>query len=181
MDTGKTFYATDVKQWRAWLEKNHSKEPEIWFTYYTRDSGKPFISYSDALDEALCFGWIDSIVKKLDEHGRAQRFTPRTAKSSWSETNKERVRRLIKAGKMAPAGLAVTPNLNTKFEIPADIIKKLKADLEIWENFQNFPEGYKRIRIGWIDSARNRPESFKQRLEYFLKMTKQGKRFGMVQ
>lgn len=181
MELGKTFYAKDRDEWRNWLEKNHDKEREIWLIYHTKTSGKPFVDYDAAVEEALCFGWIDSTVKKLEGEKRAQRFSPRNPKSSWSEMNKERVRRLIKQGKMAPAGLALIPDLSETFEIPSDILQELKKDKETWENFEKFPENYKRIRIGWIRDSRKRQDVFKQRLDYFLKMTKQNKRFGMVQ
>lgn len=110
MKVGKTLYVTNREKWREWLEKFHHKEKEIWLVFYRKDSGKVSIHYNDAVEEALCFGWIDSIEKGIDHERIAQRFTPRKSKSQWSETNKERVRRLIKEGKMTPAGLAVLEN-----------------------------------------------------------------------
>ncbi|MBK5283820.1 MAG: YdeI/OmpD-associated family protein [Bacteroidia bacterium] len=182
MEITKTFYAPARKEWRAWLKKNHKTEKEIWLVYYNKQSGKPRISYSHAVEEALCFGWIDSTLKKIDSESFAQRFSPRNPKSSWSELNKERARRLIKSRRMTMAGLALLGNHhNTEFTIAADIMKALKKDKETWKNFQQFPEGYKRIRTGFIDASRNSPDFFKKRLAYFLKMTKQNKMFGMVQ
>jgi uncharacterized protein YdeI (YjbR/CyaY-like superfamily) len=181
MEITKTFYASARNEWRAWLKKNHAKEKEIWLIYYSKKSGKPRVEYNDAVEEALCFGWIDSTMKKIDEHSFAQRFTPRKPKSPWSEMNKERARRLIKNKKMTAAGLAAMGNVHLEtFEIPADILKALKKDKETWKNFQKFPDSYKRIRTGFIHNSRNRPEFFKKRLAYFLKMTKQNKMFGMV-
>jgi uncharacterized protein YdeI (YjbR/CyaY-like superfamily) len=113
---------------------------------------------------------------------RAQRFTPRRPGSKLSEMNKERVRRLAAAGKMTPAGLEAAGDvLDEAFEVPPDILKALQADEQTWRNFEAFPESYKRIRIGWIDAARKRPDVLEQRLRYFLKMTAQNKRYGMVQ
>ncbi len=190
MEITKTLYVTTKNQWRAWLKTHHDSRKEIWLVYYRKDSGKPRIPYNDAVEEALCFGWIDSILKKIDKDRFAQRFTPRKPGSQWSAMNKERVRRLVKQGRMTPAGMsaAVNPgtsrNSNSKAErlvIPPDILRALKSDRTTWKNFQRFPASYKRIRIGWIAAARKRPDTLRQRLHYFLKMTAQNKRFGMVQ
>ena len=182
MDIGKTFYPQTRQQWRAWLTAHHDSEPEIWLVSYSKASGKPSLSYNDAVEEALCFGWIDSTNKKVDDESRAQRFTPRRKGSPWSEMNKARVRRLHEQGLMTKAGLAAGVDfLDEAYEVPADILEALRADEETWQHVQTFPESYIRIRCGWIEAARNRPEVFETRLTYLLKMTKQGKRFGMVQ
>src|SRR3989338_2046085 len=101
----KTFYAPDRKRWGKWLSKNHEKEKEVWLVRYNKASGKPCVSYDDSVEEALCFGWIDSTVRKNDKESTIQRFSPRNPKSNWSELNKERVRRLIANKQMTPAGL----------------------------------------------------------------------------
>lgn len=181
MKIGKTLYLKNRQEWRRWLKKNHKKENEIWLIYYKKHTKKPSIPYNDAVEEALCFGWIDSIEKRINEERYAQRFTPRKPKSNWSEMNKERVRRLIKDGKMTPAGLATFGN-NTEiaFKIPQDILEALNKERKIWNNFSKFPESYKRIRVGWIDGARKRPKELEKRLKYFLQMTSENKTFGMV-
>jgi uncharacterized protein YdeI (YjbR/CyaY-like superfamily) len=194
MEISKILYAKDRKQWRAWLSKNHHAASEIWLVYYKKGSGRPRIPYNDAVEEALCFGWIDSTLKPIDEKCYAQRFSPRRQTSKLSEMNKERIRRLIKSKKMTQFGLASIqhhmkktskdssdPRTLQKFELPVDIIKILKADKIAWKHFSKFSESYKRIRLGWIDAARHRPEIFQQRLRYFLKMTVKNKKFGMVQ
>lgn len=182
MKLGKTLYVTNRKAWRAWLAKNHAAAKEIWLIYYKKHSGKPRIPYNDAVEEALCYGWIDSIVKRVDENRTAQRFSPRRPKSFLSETNKERARRLIKAKKMTRFGLdKIQAQLDEEYAHAEDIIVELKMDATIWKNFRAFSESYQRIRVGWIDAARHRPEIFEQRLRYFLKMTAQNKKFGMVQ
>jgi len=182
MNVGKTFYAKSRREWRAWLAKHHKSMSEIWLIYYKKHSGKPRIPYNDAVDEALCYGWIDSLLKPIDEFCYAQRYSPRKPTSKLSDMNRERVRRLIKAGRMTKAGLAAIQHVGKKdTTIPGDITRALKKDATTWRNFQRFPASYKRIRVGWIDAGRRRPEAFKQRLNYFLKMTKQNKRFGMVQ
>ena len=191
MEVGKTLYVTERKAWRKWLSKNHKTAPDIWLIYYKKESGKKRIPYNDAVEEALCYGWIDSLTKPRDEESWVQRFTPRRKKSPLSEMNKERVRRLIKAGKMTRSGLErISHHLNgrpgkkvelKKFILPDDIIRALKADPEVWKKFESYPESYKRIRVGWIDGVRKRPDVFEQRLRYLIKMTAKNKKFGMVQ
>jgi uncharacterized protein YdeI (YjbR/CyaY-like superfamily) len=182
MKLGQTLYITNRKAWRAWLAKNHAREKEIWLIYYKKHSGKPRIPYNDAVEEALCYGWIDSTIKRIDDDRMAQRFSPRRAKSVLSETNKERVRRLIKAKKMTRFGLEkIQTQLEQTFVAADDIISELKKDETTWKNFRAFPQSYQRIRVGWIDTSRRRPEIFQTRLRYFLKMTAQNKKFGMVQ
>lgn len=179
MKVSKTFYASSRQEWRTWLKENHSREKEIWLLFFLKDSGKPNISYNEAVEEAICFGWIDSIVKKTDHKTRAQRFTPRNPKSNWSELNMERARLMIKQKKMTKAGLAALGNVHEEgFQIPADILKALQKDREVWANFQKFPDSYKRIRIGFIKGSRNRKDFFKKRLNYFLKRTKENKMYG---
>jgi uncharacterized protein YdeI (YjbR/CyaY-like superfamily) len=134
------------------------------------------------VEEALCFGWIDGIAKKLDEERLAQRFTPRRPKSHWTELNKERARRLIAAGLMTEAGRAVLPDLDiAAFRIPADILAALQADPQVWANFQQFPGVYQRIRISYIDEVRKQPQVFAQRLENFIRKTRQGVQFGTME
>ena len=178
---GKLLDVPDRASWRRWLEAHRASEPEIWLVYHSRASGVPSIPYNDAVDEALCFGWIDSTVKKVDAESRAQRFTPRRPGSPISPMNRERALRLRDAGRMTQAGLDAIGDLDTPFVLPDDIAAALKADNETWRNYQAFPESYQRIRVGFIDGSRRRPEAFKTRLAYFLKMTKANKRYGMVQ
>ena len=192
MQIGKTLYVSTRKAWRSWLAKHHATEPEIWLIYYKKQSGKPRIPYNDSVEEALCYGWIDSIMKPIDEEKFAQRFSPRKPKAQWSPMNIERLRRLLRQKKVTKAGLAAAKDALATIQrhrtiekkhvaIPADILNELKKDAATWKYFSRFPASYKRIRVGWIDGARHRPEVFQQRLRYFLKMTAQNKRFGMVQ
>ncbi len=103
----KTFYPKDRKAWRQWLQQYHAKEHGVWLIYYKKNSGKSRISYDDAVEEALCFGWIDSLMNPIDQDKYKQKFTPRKAKSVWSALNKKRVEHLIVQNLMAPAGLAI--------------------------------------------------------------------------
>src|SRR5437773_209155 len=189
MEIGTTLYVKDRRQWRAWLARHHKTAPELWLIYYKKHSGRPRIPYSDAVEEALCYGWIDSITKPVDENRWAQRFSPRRSSSRLSEMNRERVRRLIASRRMTRAGLERIRHVfdhkkDTKkivWRLPPDIRRRLRADPIVWKRFQRFPESYRRIRVGWIAAARHRPEVFEQRLRHFIKMTARNKRFGMVQ
>lgn len=161
------------------MKKNYKKEKGIWLIYYKKDSGKPRIPYNDAVEEALCFGWIDSTVKKVDEERFAQRFSRRNPKSPYSQANMERLREMIKKGKVAKDVLATLGNLaDEKFKVPPDILKAIKADKDAWKHFRTFSPGYIRIRVGFIDRSRNRPDAFQTRLNYFIRMTAKGKQFG---
>ena len=183
MEIGKTLDVKSRAAFRSWLAKNHEKRDEIWLIYYRKSSGKKRISYNDAVEEALCFGWIDSIAKPIDEVRWAQRFSKRKKGSKLSPMNRVRVERLRKAKRMTPAGLeALRHELATggSKAVPADILKALKKEPEVWRNFRRFPETYRRIRVGWIEGARSRPDVFRKRLAFFLKKTKRNEMFGMV-
>lgn len=186
MKLGETLIVTNRKDWRLWLSKNYNKKKEVWLVYHRKSSGKPRIPYNDAVEEALCYGWIDSTVKGIDQEKFAQRFTPRRPKSKLSELNKERIRLMIKKDKMTLFGLAAiahafdTSQTNKKLIIAKDILKSLKQDSKVWRNFQKFSDSYKNIRIGWIEMARTRPKLFNQRLRYFLKMTSKNKKYGQI-
>lgn len=179
MQITKIFYAPNRKGWRQWLQQNHKKKKDIWLQFYNKGAEKPNVAYNEAVQEAICFGWIDSAVKKINAESRVQRFTPRNPKSNWSELNKERARKMIREKKMTTAGRAVLCDLSEDFVIPSDILKELKKDKQTWANFKKLPESYQRIRIGFIDGSRNRKEFFKERLAYFLKMTKENRIFGI--
>lgn len=190
MRLGKTFYPRNRRAWRAWLARHHTAASHIWLVYFKKESGKPRVPYSDAVEEALCYGWIDGQTQVIDDERWGQRFSPRRKTSTLSEMNRERVRRLIAAKKMTKAGLERIAHVfdrkkhtakRLKWTLPKDIAARLKRDPQVWKHFQKFPDSYKRIRIAWIDAARHRPEILETRLNYFIKMTKQNKRFGMVQ
>src|SRR3989344_2198052 len=135
MKLGKTVYLKNRQLWRNWLEKNHKNTSEIWLVFPKSHTRKPRVAYPDAVEEALCFGWIDSIAKRIDEDSFAQRFSPRKPRSNWSQANLERVRRLKRLGLMTPSGLAAlsAKSFNKKkFEISQDILKALKKDLRVW-------------------------------------------------
>ena len=130
-------YVVTREEWRQWLADNHTTAVEIWLVYPRKQSGKPRIPYNDAVEEALCFGWIDSITKTVDIDHYSQRFTPRKAKSGYSQTNIERLRRLITQDKVLPHIVAQTEDvLAAEFVFPADIKAVLQANKPAWQNFQ---------------------------------------------
>ena len=181
VEENKMLYVAHRKDWRAWLKQHYTSETEIWLVYYKKHTGQPRIPYNDAVEEALCFGWVDSTVKSIDEDRFAQRFSPRRAKSQYSQANKERLRALAKQGKIMKDVLATLGDMIAEeddFEIPPDILKVVKASKEGWKNFQGFSPAYIRIRIAFIDGARNRPQEFEKRLRYFIQMTERNKQFG---
>ena len=178
-ETGKTLYVTNRNAWRAWLAENYNKEKEVWLLFPKKASGKPRILYNDAVEEALCFGWIDSKVKRVDENSYAQRFSPRNPKSKYSQANKERLRELVRRNLVLREVQATLGEvLAEEFTVPQDILKEIKADKTAWKNFQKFSPEYQRIRIAFIEGARNRPAEFSKRLKYFIEMTAKNKQFG---
>lgn len=179
MEISNTLYVTNRKDWRTWLAKYFDKKHEIWLIFPHISSGKPRIPYNDAVEEALCFGWIDSTIKKAGDESSAQRFSPRNPKSPFSQPNKERLRWLLKEKKLHPTVQEqVEKVLKEKYVFPPDILKALKDDKEAWKYYQKFSPGYRRIRVAYIDAARKRPEEFKKRLSNFIKKTKENKQIG---
>jgi len=179
--TKSTLYVCSRKEWRAWLKKHCKSEPEVWLVYFKKHSGKPRIAYNDAVEEALCFGWIDSTVRSLDQDRFAQRFSPRNPKSKYSQANKERLRSLATQGSLLPKVLASVKEIiaeGTEFRVPADILVAIKASPQAAKHFRTFSPAYVRIRISFIEAARKRPQEFKKRLRYFIFMTERGKQFG---
>lgn len=164
MDITEATCAAGPAEWRAWLEVHAAAKTEIWLVYYKKQSGRPSVTYKQALEEALCFGWIDGQIKKIDEERYAQRFTPRRKKSNWSEVNKHLVAKLVREGRMTPAGLARVdfslPEADTPapprpdLSLPDWLEAALKADPQAWENFTALPPSHQRRYIGWITDAK---------------------------
>jgi uncharacterized protein YdeI (YjbR/CyaY-like superfamily) len=173
------FYTSDRKEWRSWLSRHYKSAKEVWLVYYKKGTGRPRLSYNDAVEEALCFGWIDSTVRRLDDRRFAQRFSPRKQGSKYSPANKERLRRLVASGKVRKDVVATLDDLEAEpLQIAPDIIRELRANRLAWKHFQRFSDSYKRIRIGFIEGARRRPAEFRKRLAYFVKMTESDRQFG---
>lgn len=179
MEITRTLYVPDRAGWRSWLQQHYRTEPEIWLVYYRKEAGKPRVSYNDAVEEALCFAWIDSTAKKLDEERFAQRFSPRRPRSGYSQPNRERLRRLVAAGQVIDEVLpTVLEVLSEPFHAPVDILQALQADPLGWEHFQSCSAAYQRIRIAFVDSARQQPELFQKRLDHLVRMNAQRRQFG---
>ena len=191
MKTLKTLHLTDRAKWRAWLKKHHTAENEVWLVYYKKHTGKPRIPYDDAVEEALCFGWIDSIVKRIDDETYAQKFTPRTNNSKWSDLNVRRAKKLIKDGRMTEAGLAkIDPEIlrrkskskprskKDRLIVPAFIRQALMATWKAWENFNNLAPSYRRHYIGWISDAK-REETRRRRLKEAVALLARGEKLGL--
>lgn len=181
----KTFYAKNRTEWRNWFEKYQDKVSEIWLVRYKKASSIPCITYGESVEEALCFGWIDGVVRKNDIDSTIQRFTPRRVKSNWSELNKERARRLIKSGKMTPAGMKALEGIDLKVNplaLSKGTEKALRKDSEVWNNFKSFDDVYKRLRIAYIEDAykQKRYEEYERRLNSFIKATKKNRKIGTV-
>jgi len=169
----KTVYAGSREKWRKWLEKNHDRVDEIWLLYAKKASGKKRVEYAEAVEEALCFGWIDGIVKPVDEHFYAQRFTPRRERSKWSTINIARYERLLREGRIAAPGLAKPPDKNRIGLTPKERVKTIPGDIrkalsEVWSKFEALPPSRQRNYISWIVEAK-RNETRLRRLAGLLK------------
>ena len=167
----------NAEEFREWLSQNHSTERECWVDCKRGKPQEGTFSYIDAVYAALSFGWIDSTYGLVDGE-RMQRFSSRREKSHWSELNKERCRWLIRNGLMEPAGFDVLPDLDEEFEIDDDILEALREDEEVWSNFQNFPDLYRRMRISRIQSERKDKDSFDRMLAGFIKNTRENRKTG---
>lgn len=171
-----TKYFTNRQDWRKWLENNFETRDDIWLEYPQKRTGKKRILYNDAVEEALCFGWIDTTIKSLNKETSIQRFCKRRVNSSYSQSNRERLKWLLENGLIHKSVLEDIEKITKeKFVFPRDIMEKLQTDKNTWENFQKMSEPYKRIRIAYIESARKKPEEFEKRLNNFINKTKENK------
>ncbi len=172
-----TFYTSKRSEWREFLADHFETLPEIWFVFPMKGSGEPGLSYNDAVEEALCFGWIDSTNRHLDERHCVRRFTPRREGSSYSQPNIERLIWLEAHGLIHPIiREKILPVLRTPFVFPEDILNALKQDETVWMHYERFSDSYKRIRIAYIEAARKRPEEFRKRLESFMEKTRRNQK-----
>lgn len=172
-------YVKDRREWRAWLKKNGQSMPEVWLIYYKKASRKGGISYGDSVEEALCFGWIDSTVRKLDKERFLRRFTPRKPGSRWAASNIKRVRKLTAEGKMTAVGLArfqpqreANPLPN---KMPADLEQRFRRDAQAWRNFHSFPPFYRRMAAAWVARAK-KEETRLRRLQKLMKFSLENRR-----
>lgn len=180
------------RAWRGWLAKNHDQVKEIWLAYYKKGCGKTSVTHEEALEEALCFGWIDSIICRLDEERYAQKYTPRNLKSIWSAANKARIETLVAAGRMAAPGLAKiaaakrngswdrlseVDRIGRGGDLPADLVVALAREPLAQAAFDRRPPSEKKMWGYWILSAK-RPETRARRVEETVKRVRAGRRPG---
>jgi len=179
----KTFFAEDRSKWRAWLEANHKQAAEVWLVHYKKEAGQPQIEYDAAVEEAICFGWIDGKIRKLDQHRFARLFTPRKAKSTWSRINIERARRMIEEGRMTAAGSAIfDPGNQTAAQptkLPAPLEAQFRNHATAWGNFTRFPPYYQRMTTAWVASAKQETTQLR-RLEQLIRESAANKRIKFM-
>ena len=184
-----TFFSSREK-FRAWLEKHHSDTPELWIGFYNKASGRGGLTYREALDESLCFGWIDGVRKRFKEESYIQRFTPRKPRSYWSAVNTKRAKELIKEKRMAPPGLRAferrdaTADARYSFERAAAAfspahLKEFRAKRAAWEFFEAQPPGYKRLMAFWVADAK-KEETRAKRLATLIAESSKGRRIGLM-
>ena len=183
-----TFFA-DPSQFRAWLEEHHHRAAELWVGFHKKGSGKPSITWPEAVDQALCFGWIDGLRKSVDDDSYMNRFTPRTARSTWSAVNVKRATELIAQGLMQPAGLKAfearaddrsaiySYEQRKTAELDAAQKKQFQKNRKAWEFFQAQPPGYRRSAAHWVVSAK-REETQARRLSQLIEDSAHGRPIG---
>jgi uncharacterized protein YdeI (YjbR/CyaY-like superfamily) len=169
------------EKWRTWLRRNHASVPEIWLVF--RKGGVPTLAYEDAICEALCWGWVDSLIKRLDDDRYARKFTPRKPDSRWSTLNRRRYEEMRKSGLLQKPGLDRPPTTRSgdapKFAgVPPYIEKALQANPRAWAEFQRIPPSHKRVWVGWIDSAK-KDETKQRRLAEAIERLSTGQKLGM--
>ena len=178
------------KDWRNWLQENHADGSEVWLHFYKKHTGKPSISYRESVEEALCFGWIDGLKRRVDEERYAQRFTPRKPKTKWSPLNISLAEKMIAAGKMAESGLAA---FRSRIEYKEDFLEKRKqsepplpdelrnalaASPAAMKHLLEMAPGYRKQYADWVASAK-RPETRQKRAEEAIRLLEQNKKLGM--
>jgi len=183
-----TFSPPDRQSWHDWLAEHSKLESEVWLVYYKAGTGKASISYNDSLEEALCFGWVDSLIQKIDEEKYARKFTPRRAGSKWSELNKHLVAKLVREGRMTESGLAKVdfslekaPTSRPKrpsLPLPDWLKAGLMTSPKAWENFSNLPPSHRRNYIGWISDAK-REETRQKRLQEAIRRLEKNETMGL--
>lgn len=176
--------------WRAWLAENHVSAQDLWLVFHKKHTGKGGLTYDEAVEEALCFGWIDGILKRIDDEKHMNRFSPRRKNSVWSERNKERVRRMIEAGRMTETGLARIREAKENGQwdkaaeredvsvVPAELVEALAKDAQAGQNFERLAPSYRRQFIYWIGTAK-REETRAKRVAEAIRMLRENKRLGM--
>ena len=184
----KTLLATTLEEWRDWLAEHHASASEVWLIFHKKDTGVASIDYEDALDEALCFGWVDSLIRRLDDRRYARKFTPRKADSRWSDINRKRYAQLKALGRLQPPGIARPPTkrrtaskpvkLLLPSKLPAFIQAELDKNPKALRHFEALPPSHHREYFAWIESAK-REETKLRRLKEAIRLLASGKELGL--
>ncbi len=178
-----TFDARSRAVWRRWLERHHASKTNVWLVFYKPQAGIISISYEDAVEEALCFGWVDSLIRRVDDERYARKFTPRKADSRWSTSNRRRYESLKARRLLAPPGLdrAPTPRSGDAprpVSTPRYIADALKANARAWKTFGQLPPSYRRQYVAWIDSAK-RDDTRAKRIREAVRLLSAGRKLGL--
>ncbi len=183
--TSKTVGATTVERWRRWLAEHHGSEAEVWLIFHKRHTGRASIAYEDAVDEALCFGWVDSLIKRLDEARYARKFTPRRADSAWSASNRTRYARLKREGRLEAAGLNRAPTDRRgdaprppRSKVPRYLREALARRPAVLATFERLAPSARRLYVAWIDSAK-RDETKAKRMKKAIALLSAGEPLGL--
>ena len=183
----KTLDVRTRARWRAWLEAKHGSASEIWLVFHKPHTGKSSIDYEDAVEEALCFGWIDSLIRRLDDDRYARKFTPRKPDSFWSDLNRARYAKVDALGLLAPAGRERAPSETSRYPrrrkrsaaLPAYIAKAFRAHPRAWATFERLTPRERNLYVGWIENAK-REETKARRIEQSIRQLAAGKKLGLV-
>ncbi len=186
----KQVYVKNRREWREWLSQHHDKSDGIWLVFYRKHTGQPSLEYGEAVEEALCFGWIDSIIKRIDDDRYARKVTPRKPDSLWSELNKKRIAKLEKQGLMMEAGMVKVKEAKASgqwnrpdrpqisFDIPEELESELAKNKKAREFFHQLAPSYQKQYIGWIAVAK-RQETKERRLKESIALLAKGEKLGM--
>lgn len=183
----KLLYVKNRDEWRAWLQEHHATEREVWLVNYKKHTNRLRVPYEEAVEEALCFGWIDSIAKTVDEDCSAQRFSPRVNLRNWTQLNLDRVQKMIEQGRMTEAGLAVLPPADApppleRYEagspLPEVFAQALEANPAAAANFHQMAPSYRRDFVRWVTEAK-KEETRQRRLAEALQLLEENRKLGM--
>ena len=183
----KTLDVRSRARWRAWLEANHGSVSEIWLVFHKPHTGTKSIDYEDSVEEAICFGWVDSLIRRLDDDRYARKFTPRKSDSFWSNLNRKRYAKVEALGKLAPAGRERAPTEANRYPkrakrsstVPPYIERAFKAEPRAWATFERLTPRERAMYIGWIENAKG-AETKARRIEKSVRQLAAGKKLGLV-
>lgn len=192
MKMPQTLHITTREDWRDWLLAHHASVSEVWLIYHKASTGKPRIPYNDAVEEAICFGWIDSLVQRIDDETFAQKFTPRKNSAKWSPANIARLKRMVKAGRMTPAGMAVSSEALVTARLPKaktlapgageltpdELEERLRQHPRAWTYFETLAPSYRKNYLAWIRAAK-RPQTRERRLHESIELLSKHQKLGL--